>query len=145
MNTTPMGVRVTHEVWEQRGGFNPTLALSGLTREQAIQQAEELQGNCNMYARPEAMRHKFFVVEATTHRVMVNTDEAQDGPPESDPLGMSKAHRPVNWFTRNTWVSCSCGFAPKNNTKLHEHWQGLGFTWVDHRGALVVRLVEVES
>jgi len=45
-------------------------------------------------------------------------------------------HHPDGWFTPGAYPSCSCGFAPRDNAKLIEHWRNLGFRWVDHGGVL---------
>ena len=45
-------------------------------------------------------------------------------------------HYPVNWFTRGIFPSCSCGFTPRDNSKLIAHWGDLGFKFVDIGGTL---------
>jgi hypothetical protein len=50
---------------------------------------------------------------------------------------MSDKHAPRDWFTRGMYPSCSCGFAPRDNRKLIEHWAGHGIRWVSEQGKLV--------
>jgi hypothetical protein len=51
-------------------------------------------------------------------------------------------HRPVNWFTRGVYPSCSCGFAPRNNTALNEHWADKGIRYVDVGGVVKAHSAE---
>lgn len=66
--TTFPNEHTDYEVWEQRGGFNPTRALSGLTKDQAEAMASELRGGAADHARPESMPFHYLVVAAHTTR-----------------------------------------------------------------------------
>ena len=55
----------------------------------------------------------------------------------------SATHEPRNWFTRGVHPSCTCGFTPRNNIKLNQHWADLGFRWIDVRSTL--RKVSIEK
>lgn len=47
-----------------------------------------------------------------------------------------KDHHPMNWFVPGMWPACSCGFAPKDNFALNNHWAEHGLAWFDHHGQL---------
>ncbi|OHU47271.1 hypothetical protein BKG82_26835 [Mycobacteroides chelonae] len=49
---------------------------------------------------------------------------------------------PASWFTRGRWPACSCGFSPKDNEVLNQHWRAAGFTVVDNHGTLEMRPVD---
>lgn len=49
---------------------------------------------------------------------------------------VSVTHSPVNWFTPGEFPSCSCGYAPRGNRKLNEHWAEHGLKWADVNGQL---------
>ena len=51
------------------------------------------------------------------------------------------AHGPVpaTWFAPGRWATCQCGFDPKNNGLLADHWADQGFRVVDNNGQLEVR------
>jgi len=44
----------------------------------------------------------------------------------------------VSWFGRGQWPRCTCGFSPRDNTKLNEHWNEAGFRVIDNHGKLEV-------
>lgn len=46
-----------------------------------------------------------------------------------------------SWYGRGRWPECTCGFAPRDNLVLKEHWRAAGFTVVDAHGTLQVRPV----
>lgn len=43
---------------------------------------------------------------------------------------------PSTWFGRGQWPTCKCGFAPRDNVVLNQHWADHGFRVVDHYGQL---------
>lgn len=44
---------------------------------------------------------------------------------------------PATWFARGQWPTCKCGFSPRNNRKLNDHWHEHGFRVVEDHGRLV--------
>lgn len=44
-------------------------------------------------------------------------------------------------FLRGEWTRCVCGFDPRDNQKLNEHFGEQGFREVDDHGAIVRRAV----
>lgn len=44
-------------------------------------------------------------------------------------------HSP-SWFGRGSWPRCRCGYAPRDNSLLKQHWAEAGFRVVDERGIL---------
>lgn len=44
---------------------------------------------------------------------------------------------PSTWFGLGKWPTCRCGFAPRDNGALTEHWREQGFRVVDDHGHLV--------
>lgn len=57
-----------YEVWEQRGGFNPTRCLTFPSKDEAERQAAELTEGRRRTNRPEAAVYHYMVVAATTTR-----------------------------------------------------------------------------
>lgn len=45
-------------------------------------------------------------------------------------------HEPVDWFLPGVYPSCTCGYAPKNNRALNQHWHDHGIRWWDDHGRL---------
>lgn len=43
---------------------------------------------------------------------------------------------PASWFAPGQWPRCACGFNPRSNTILTEHWRLAGFKVVDSAGQL---------
>jgi len=43
----------------------------------------------------------------------------------------------ASWFAQGVWPRCRCGYAPRNNIKLSQHYAEFGFTEVDQHGQLV--------
>jgi hypothetical protein len=46
--------------------------------------------------------------------------------------------RASTWFARGTYPDCACGYAPRDNGLLTQHWREAGFTVHDDHGRLVV-------
>ena len=51
----------------------------------------------------------------------------------------SEEHGPdaTSWFGRGRWPECRCGYAPRDNQALNNHWREHGFKVVDEHGRLV--------
>ena len=47
----------------------------------------------------------------------------------------------ASWYSRGRWPSCACGFSPRDNAALNDHWRAAGFTVVDNQGSLETRPV----
>lgn len=52
---------------------------------------------------------------------------------------MSDLHGPslTTWFARGVYPTCICGFSPKDNRTLMQHFAAHGFRVVDKGGTLV--------
>lgn len=59
------------------------------------------------------------------YRAMTHSNEKACGPDH------------YSWFARGTWPRCACGFDPRDNAVLNEHWREQGFRVVDDHGTLV--------
>lgn len=57
-----------YEVWQARGGMDPTLVHEDLPKELADRKAEDLRRNAELYLPPEAARLYYAVVAVTTTR-----------------------------------------------------------------------------
>jgi hypothetical protein len=42
---------------------------------------------------------------------------------------VAKQHYPERWFERSVYPRCSCGYDPKDNGLLYEHWAEFGISW----------------
>lgn len=47
----------------------------------------------------------------------------------------------ASWYTPGKWPRCACGFSPRDNTVLTQHWSDAGFTVIDNHGTLEKRPV----
>lgn len=52
---------------------------------------------------------------------------------------------PSSWFARGMLPRCKCGFNPKDNGLLIQHWADAGFRVVDENGHLVSYPIEKEA
>lgn len=63
-----------------------------------------------------------------------------------EPAGWTVIYQPVvecgpnaaTWYGRGLWPVCKCGYSPRDNLKLTEHWASAGFSVRDAHGQLVV-------
>ena len=49
---------------------------------------------------------------------------------------------PTTWFVRGMWPTCKCGFAPRDNGLLNDHWAEHGFRVYDANGHLVTEPIQ---
>lgn len=49
---------------------------------------------------------------------------------------------PATWFGHGMWPTCKCGFAPRDNAKLNEHWAENNLKVVDDHGELKVTYLD---
>lgn len=64
--------------------------------------------------------------------------------PQSVEIDHTDEHGPVftTWFVRGMWATCKCGYAPRDNGLLNEHWAEHGFRVYDAGGHLVVEPIQ---
>lgn len=60
----------------------------------------------------------------------------------TDITTVAREHSPRRWFLRGEYPQCSCGYAPRDNRKLIDHWAERGIAWYDDHGQLKWRAVE---
>lgn len=52
---------------------------------------------------------------------------------------------PATWFSIGKYPECRCGFAPRDNIALIEHWREAGFMIVENKGQLVKLLIKQDG
>ena len=57
---------------------------------------------------------------------------------------VTRQHSPEGWWLRGIYPWCSCGYAPKDNSLLYQHWADHGISWYDNHGHLEWREVSRE-
>jgi len=56
-------------------------------------------------------------------------------------MSASDEHSPRYWTAPGVWPECSCGFAPRDNALLYQHWASHGLEWYSDGGQLHSRAV----